>query len=235
MKIEYRNLEIKNIDDWKNAAFTSGKKRKHWKKYRSSYSLADFILNRNGISRLETMLSDALQTKVVLDKAEIEYEVRFDEFGHGREHDLGIWGKTESNQSIFIGLEAKVDEPFGDTVATVYHKAKVNELNGKSTNAPERIENLLKENLNRVTEEDFNLRYQFLYSTVGTISDANINVLLILIFKTEEYNFEKGCDNKKDFYTFMRRINAAYLGEDTYKATIRSRDLIIMYREVSFL
>ncbi len=235
MKIEYRNTEIKTMDDWQKAAFGSGKKGRHWKENRSAYSLADFILNRNGAAELESMLSNVLNTKVTLEKAEPEFEVRFDEFGHGREHDLAIWGKTESKQSIFIGLEAKVDEPFGDTVATVYQRAKVKELNGNNTNAPERIENLLKVNLKEVKEEDFTLRYQMLYSTVGTQSDLDLDVLLILVFKTKEYDFEKGCDNKKDFYTFIRRIEATHLGYDTYKATIKGKGLTIMYREVSFL
>ncbi len=241
MKIEYRGAELKTMEDWYNAAFVTGKKGRQWKEHRSAYSLADFILNKNGQAQIEAILSEVLTEEFELEKAEPEMEIRFDEFGHGREHDLVIEGKTKTNKPIFIGLEAKVDEPFGDTVATVYHRAKIKELNEKNTKAPARIEQLLKQNLKVVKEEDFTLRYQLLYSTVGTIgrekdsAENRVNILLILVFKTKDYNFEKGCDNKKDFYTFIRRIEATSLGNDTYKVTINKKELIIMYREISFL
>ena len=38
--------------------------------------------------------------------------------------DLGITGRTGSGESLFVGLEAKVDEPFGsETVGERYQKA----------------------------------------------------------------------------------------------------------------
>ena len=44
-KIRVKNKEISSLKDWENA-FNGGKL---WKKGRSAYSLADFMLNRNGI------------------------------------------------------------------------------------------------------------------------------------------------------------------------------------------
>ena len=47
-KIRVKNKEISSLKDWENA-FNGGKL---WKKGRSAYSLADFMLNRNGIKTI---------------------------------------------------------------------------------------------------------------------------------------------------------------------------------------
>ena len=61
----------------------------------------------------------------MLDRAISEYEQKFDDFrGRGRIHDLGIFGQTESGKSLFVGVEAKVDEPFGPFVHDAYLSAK---------------------------------------------------------------------------------------------------------------
>lgn len=45
LTITVRNKEVSTLKDWENA-FND---EKHWKEGRSAYSLADFILNRNGL------------------------------------------------------------------------------------------------------------------------------------------------------------------------------------------
>ena len=51
-KIRVKNKEISSLKDWENA-FNGGKL---WKKGRSAYSLADFMLNRNGIKTITEIL-----------------------------------------------------------------------------------------------------------------------------------------------------------------------------------
>ena len=51
-KIRVKNKEISSLKDWENA-FNGGKL---WKKGRSAYLLADFMLNRNGIKTITEIL-----------------------------------------------------------------------------------------------------------------------------------------------------------------------------------
>lgn len=233
MRIEFKGNAISNLAEWENYAF-SGKKALHWKEDRSAFSLADFIINKNGKQKIIELVADQINEKFTLDLAHPEYEARFDAYGHGREHDLGIFGKTESGRKFFIGVEAKVDESFGSTIASAYHTAKAKELNQISTNAPIRIEELLKFNFKTVKPGDFNLKYQFLFSTAGTLCiTVDIHILLILVFKTEVYDKKKGAANYKDLQAFLKRTEANKIDKNTYKLNIDNKDLTLIYKEVN--
>lgn len=146
MRIEDTNgEEIISLEDWAKI-FDTPQRKKHWKAGRSAHSIADFILNRGGEKRIAKLLERVVPEEVVLEKAIPEFEVRFDQFGRGRVHDLGVFGKTHSDKSIFIGIESKVDESFNRTVSEVYLEAKAKQIAGEATNAPARIENLLRLN-----------------------------------------------------------------------------------------
>jgi len=235
MKIIYKNKEITSCDDWRDTIFLKTNKAKHWKKGRSAYSLADFIMNENGEEIIKNKVADILSEKITFNEAFPEYEVRFDKFGHGREHDLGIFGTTESGKSVFIGLEAKVDETFGDKISDAYIKAKVKELNKEATNAPERIENLLTKHFKKITKSIFDLPYQLLFSTVGTISEkADIHILFVIVFETKSYNIEKGKSNYKDYVKFFNKLDAKELKskEKAYKVNIDGKELISVYMSI---
>jgi len=232
MTVEFKGQSIANLEDWENLIFT-GKKKKQWKEGRSAYSLADFILKQNDMKEIEALVAPVINGNFVLDKACPEYEARFDTYRHGREHDLGIWGKTEKGKTLFIGLEAKVDEPFGDTIATAYHKAKAKELNGKKTDAPKRIEELLNYNFSPVTYKDFDLRYQLLFSTAGTLCvEADIHILLVLVFKTDLYDPAKGRENQNDLKRFLKRAKAKKMTKGTYELNPNNQKLFLIYKEV---
>lgn len=210
-----KNQNIQTIADWEDCLFKDPKKAKHWKDGRSAKSIAKFMMQLNGEKVISDLISSLLGKKVILDTAYPEMEVRFDEYGHGREHDLGIEGKTESGESIFIGLEAKVDESFNERVSEVYFKAKAREINGESTNAAKRIDKLLKRNFDKVKSKHFNLRYQLLYSTIGTLDrTADISILLIIVFKTDKYDEIKGLENYKDYIEFIRMANSKRVNRD---------------------
>lgn len=233
--IDYDKNPINNIGEWEEKFFKATQKEKHWKKGRSAYSLADFVMNNNGEIKIVDIVSKAIGKKVVLERATPEWEIRFDGFGHGREHDLGIWGKVEgTNETIFIGLEAKVDEPFGATVSDAYIIAKTKELNGISTNAPKRVEELLKRNFKEVAIEHFSLRYQLLYATVGTVSEkADISILLVLVFKTNLYDELIGIDNYKDYIKFLKAVKAEKILDDkdieAHKISVDDKMLYSIY------
>ena len=115
MRIENtEGIPLNCLDDWKSIH-----KSTQWKQGRSAYSVANFIVNRDrdGARKLRDRVSSVLGAPVTFHKIIPEYEVKFDQYGKGRFHDLGICGKTQSGKSLFVGAEAKVDEPFGTYVA----------------------------------------------------------------------------------------------------------------------
>lgn len=232
MEIQFKGEKITNLEKWKDAFF-SGKKEKHWKEDRSAYSLADFILNKKGINMIKEIVSSIVKEEVNISFIQPEFESRFDKYGHGREHDLAILGSTFAGKKVFIGVESKVDEKFGDTIGKAYLRAKAKELNGEKTNAPKRIERLLETSFDTIKESDFNLRYQLLFSTAGTLcEEADIHIFLILVFKTDLYNPEIGNKNHKDLIAFLRRINAKEKNKGYYTASINNKELHIIYKEI---
>lgn len=235
--------EINNLKEWEHYIFKETKKEKHWKQGRSAYSIADFMMNKNGEKVITDLVSDLLKEKVSLMEAIPEKEVRFDDYGHGREHDLGIWGSTTTGDTVFIGLEAKVDETFNERISESYLKSKSRELNGETTNSAKRIEELLKRNFGEVTPEVFDLRYQLLYSTVGTLDakdsndePADISILLIIVFKTDDYDALIGIDNYKDYIQFIKAIKAKEIkytnGIDVHEIMIKGKKLLSIYMSI---
>ncbi|RCW31373.1 DUF6946 family protein [Marinilabilia salmonicolor] len=232
MRIEFKGIPVSTLDEWQNTIFI-GQKAIHWKKGRSAHALGYFIINKNGESFIKDLLVTTINEEVLLEVAYPEYQVRFDEYGHGREHDLGIYGETQSGRTIFVGVEAKVDETFGDTIQKRYLSEKAKELNEEKTNAPKRIEELLQFNFNQISRSDFDLRYQLLHTTAGTLAaDADIHVLLVLVFKTEDYDKIIGKANYEDFLKFVERTGARKIGHNTYSFIRERKSLTVIYKEI---
>jgi hypothetical protein len=238
--MEYSSIgkkAVKDINEWKEIFVNNPNKKSHWKEGRSAYELANFMLNKNGEKIIKKYLEKTLNEEISFSKGYIELEVKFDKYGHGREHDLGLWGKTNSGKTIFVGIESKVDELFRETIKEAYIKNKVNELNGKKTNAVKRIENLLKRNFQSITEKHFEIRYQLIYSTVGTImamdnkQAADISIFLIIVFKSNSYDIDIGKRNYNDFQCFIKEINCKKIlknkNMEMYKTNIDNKDLYI--------
>jgi len=226
--------EIRSLDDWEHY-FASGKKAKHWQEGRSAFEIADYVMNKEGVSNIQELVQDALSLKLEFHKAIPEYEVRFDSYGHGREHDLGLWGTTTSGQSVFIGVEAKVDEPFNQTVKDVYLKAICQQIKGVSTNVPKRIENLIRMNFEEPEQALFDLRYQLLYATAGTVAEpAYIHIMLIIVFKTDKYDYLKGLDNYRDYLNFLNATSAECVNKSLHHhiLKINEKNLNLIYQEV---
>jgi len=199
---------------------------RQWKEHRSAYSVAEFILNRDGTAELAARVSSALGERVSLKEAIQEYEVRFDEFGRGRVHDLGIFGKLASGKTVFVGLEAKVDEPFGVSLKDAYLKAKSKQITGTSTNAPERIEKLLALHFSEPDPAMFNVRYQLLYATAGTLAvEADISVLYVAVFKTPLYDEAIGADNYRDYVHFVNKVGSQSISLDDEGAVSHEMNL----------
>jgi Domain of unknown function (DUF6946) len=224
------NQEITTFEEWANI-FLGTKKEKHWKEGRSAYSIADFIFHHDGQAQFENIISSVLGDTVSFETAMIEKESRFDAYGHGREHDLGIKGSTASGKSLFVGLEVKVDESFGERIKKSYLKSKANQLSGVTTNAPARIEELIKAIFKAPDEAVFDLRYQLFYAVMGTLAEqADISVLYVAVFKTKLYNELIGLDNFKDYMAFMIKAGAEKIKTENNERTVHR--LVVGEKEI---
>lgn len=235
--LDRKGKKITDFNDWENYFLSDKRKKKDWKVGRSAQSIAKFMIDHNGENIIKKIVSELLGENIILNESIPEYEVRFDEFKNGREHDLGIFGETDLGKSIFIGVESKVDETFNEKIIDVYLKSKSKELNGEKTTAPQRIENLLKLNFKQIKPSLFNLRYQLLYSTIGTIAEgADISILLILVFNTEKYDPEKGKQNFKDYKQFIKHLDAQEIQLEgvklAHKIKLNGKELFSIYHEV---
>lgn len=81
----------------------------------------------------------------------------------------------------------------------------------------------------------FDLRYQLLYATAGTISaNADISVLYVLVFKTNLYNEKIGAKNYSDYADFLRKVGADPLPVPDnsligHRLTLQGKDLVCLY------
>lgn len=202
---------IASLEDWARL-YDNHQTSHQWKKGRSAYSAAEFVLENDGLRLVSDRASETLHTPVTVDRAVPEYEVPFDEYGRGRVHDIGIVGRTAEGKSVFVGVEAKVDESFGATVLDTYLDAKARQICGISTNAPERMEKLLSRHFFEPTRAMFQVRYQLLYATIGTLAaGADHSILFVIVFRTNAYSEAKGAENFRDYAYFMESVNAVPL------------------------
>ena len=203
--------EITSLADWAKL-YDTPQASHQWKEGRSAHAAAVFVLCQNGANALRSRVSAALGKPVEFTRAVPEHEVRFDEYGRGRVHDIAIFGETLEGESVFVGVEAKVDETFGPTVLDRYLKAKAEQIAGTSTKAPERIEQLLAKHFQEPDPSMFDIRYQLLHATAGTLAvGADISVLFVAVFKTALYNESLGADNYRDYIQFMGKVGASPL------------------------
>ena len=197
--------EITTMEQWSERVNSS-----HWKPGRSAYSLADFIMNRDGAGVLRERISSALSRPVTLDTGTPEYGAKFDSHGGSPSKlDLGIFGRVEGESSLFVGLEAKVDERFGsDTVCRRYQRA-VNYLEeNPRSKAAARVRDLLSDYFGESAEPCdsafSDIRYQLLTSTAGTVAvGAGIPVFYVMVFETDLYDDQKGRENRSDYEKFI--------------------------------
>ena len=226
MKIEDRSGKaILTFGDWA-ALYDTPQQSHQWKEHRSAWSMADFVMNRDGAALIQPRISDALGQVVQLERAVPEFEQRFDGFGRGRLHDLAIFGEAADGRSVFVGVEAKVDETFGLTVHDAYLQAKAKQIAGTSTNAPERIEQLLGLHFSEPDPSMFDVRYQLLYATAGTLAaNADLSVLYVMVFKTPLYDESVGANNYRDYVHFVDKVGGRPVALNEKVAIAHSLDL----------
>ena len=223
--VDSRGRRISDLAQWRSLIFDGTPKIRHWKKGRSAHSLAEFITGpQRGGAYLEWRLSSALSRHVELESATPEYLARFDSYrGNPSNLDLGIIGDVGCEafgSSLFVGMEAKVDETFGSTVESRYRSALKARRDGKRTNAPERVEDLLSKYFSGGGPPDVsrfaNIRYQLLTGAAGTLAaSGDVSVFYILVFRTSMYDEERGLANRRDYERFVESARGrALIQED---------------------
>ena len=221
--VDSNGRRISNLDEWRKRFFNTPSKEKHWKKGRNAYSLAEFILDCKGAAYLETRMSTALSERVRLERSTPEYRAKFDSYpGNPSNLDLGITGHVELSPratSLFVGVEAKVDETFGSTVASRYSSAMKRREAGKNTNAPERVKDLLSKYFSVHDSPDSSrfadIRYQLLTGTAGTVAaPGDVSMFYILVFRTSMYDERKGLSNLRAYENFIEVAHGKPLMRD---------------------
>ena len=200
-------------------------------------------MNRNGAAVLESRISSVLSQQVTFEQGIPEFGASFDRYSGPARLDIGISGQTGSGDSLFVGVEAKVDEPFGSTtVCKTYQYALRKRNRGERTNAPERVEGLLSRYFSDSAapcDSGFSdIRYQLLTSSAGTIAAGNdVSVFYVVVFRTALYDEEKGRENYHDYENFVNRAEGRLLmqgrdGTVAHELSLDGRRLICIYEYV---
>ena len=215
MKYYYDKQEIRTIDEWKKAfcASYSGKDDDyHWHRGRSGERLANDFIESDacGEETMRMMVATFMHTDdVLLKEAFIEHGSKFDEYSRRRMQDLAIFGSAKG-KSIFIGIEAKVDESFGSyTVSGQRNNVKKMLSEGVNTDAGLRLDKLVTDFLEGDETKYGKLRYQLLYYLAGSFREkAEVIFMPVIVYKTTgfDYHEKKGSSNKKAYETFMKDL-----------------------------
>ncbi len=186
----------------------------HWRDGRSAKELAQYITD--ALPSVPQEIEELLANFIPGDSDlfwDAEYVTEFSKFdlgkGEGRNHDAAMW-----NDQIFIGIEGKADETFGDIIGKEYKDC--------SDNKKKRIDGLCNMIWGKAPNDYSEIRYQLLTASAGILLEAKERGLekalfLVIVFKRiidgeKRYKDEKITENKKDVKAFLRKCDAADLG-----------------------
>ena len=236
--VSSRGSEISSLDDWPRP-----NKMNQWKEGRSAYSVADFILNRGGAAHLESRLSEVLRREISISLITPEKEIRFDRYERGRVHDLAIYGADSTEKTLFVGLEAKVDEKFGQTVQERFEDANKQLVRNPRSKAVERIRNLPAQFSPHLSLDSMiDIRYQLAHGTAGTVAARQENgkpydayVFYVLVFKTSLYDEHVSEENHQDYMRFISRVGGSALEHpevEAHSLTVDNKQLTCIYEHL---
>ena len=187
--------------------------------------LAKDWIDGAGHAALTKLLDSRGETaNIVVESAVAEAQTAFDDRPGGkRNHDLLIRGRAAAGQ-VVVGLEAKADETFGETVRGYLSRAEKLRDAGKATNAPERLAGLMDgiagTTLAR-TPSSGNLRYQLFFGVAGTLAAAAAEPGALAVFVVHEFataltTQEKRWANKKALAEFVGDVTGAVAPDDDW-------------------
>ena len=219
--------EIHNVEDWVKS-FDFSKNEEDGK---SAKTLAQFCKENDVESIIKKWIAPIVKEYSSLDIAIPEMSTKFDNYGKGRTHDLGIYGRIFNGKGIFIGVEAKVNETFGRTVQQAYNYVDTLRNKGKNSNLKARIDGLKDKYFPGLDLDD--IRYQLLYAIAGTLcEEADIMILLFTTFETCQYKEKYGKRNDEDLTAFLNLLKAKPIGKDCWKLNVRGQTMFVVNKHV---
>ena len=218
---------LNTLESWKEGFIeVDDKGEQHWEPGYSAHSLGLFFTKGEGKKWLDGLVRSILGCPIKYTAAEIEHESKLDTYrGKHRMQDLAVWGTCPDGRTVFVGIEAKVLEPFGnysvrdEYEAALLYKQKVNPRSRK----PNRVEDIVTElfpGKSPYDEPVCNLRYQLMHYLLGSLNEgadiveskkslkerrrADIVIMPVLVFDTPHYRTdeEKAKRNRQDFEDF---------------------------------
>lgn len=202
MVLSKNNHIINSVEEWRE--FAPPKRGDlHWKDGRSAKELAKYMVSGNGFlpDEIENVLGSINFNEDISFIGEPEAVTNLKGKGEGRNHDILLNGDNK----IIIGVEAKVDEPFGNSVSIEISK-------GSSKNKKERIRDLYSNIIGSFPGDNYDPKYQLLIAAAGTLIEAEKYhspnaMLLIITFKNGTYFSENKVNrNLDDINYFMNSI-----------------------------
>ena len=211
--------EIIDLESWFCIAPPEGGKMQ-WKDGRSAKELARYLTS--SLPELPKEMEKAifpLTSKTAIFDWCAEHETELPGKGHSRQHDSALW-----NSDLFVGIEAKADEPFGNSYVSESYLAQ-----NCSENKKRRIKSLCSMLWGK--EDDpirhTDIRYQLLAASTACLLEAfrrrlKKAMLLILVFKKDGYYEQENINkNNADLDAFLRACDAVpkengYLLQTTY-------------------
>lgn len=215
MPIIKDRTELRLLDDWERLA--GPKSSSQWVDGRSAKEAARAWLEGHGAT-LPLEVANVFTAHPAFGpinawEAEPEAKLRFDQFaGEPRNSDLVVHAQ-DIHGPFLVAVEAKADEPFGETVSETLSAALERLLENERSNGITRVQQLAQALLGSRRRGDppiKDLRYQLLTACAGAICEAERFSYRRAVMLVHEFVTDKTVDEK-------HRCNAADLGLFTWR------------------
>lgn len=219
MKIEkfhpHHPKPIRTLADWETHA--GPKSKDQWVPERSAWELANSWCGGPEPAMpacIHELLESLPETRGFdPDVAWPEHQIAFDQYGGPRNADLAVLGRATTGK-VAVTIEAKADEPFGDTVGGTFAVALERAIQSPASGGVRRIEELARALFHDAQKGQASvaeLRYQLLTAAAGTIAfadhhGAEIAVLIVHEFITEKTTDARHAQNAADYALFLGRL-----------------------------
>jgi hypothetical protein len=217
MSISKNGFPITNLAEWQEHA--GPKKSGQWSEDRSAVEVAKAWLDAGpGILPHEVsslLAKNSSFGSVESWEAEPEVKLPFDKFG-GEPRNTDLLVKvTDSHGTFLIGVEAKSDETFADTVSKTLCNALERKLKSPNSNGIERVEQLAEALFGSRQKGESSVggvRYQLMTACAGILCEGERQgcervMMLVHEFATKKTRNEKLERNSKDMDRFLARLS----------------------------
>ncbi len=200
---------IYRMEDWYCKAGPKDP-RGQWEDGHSAKEFARFIMDHDGMSLMDPLISEILPTHRHL-FAIPELVTRLDEYtGEQRNHDFVVYSKNRQ-QDLITCVEAKATERLDVLVGK-----KWDDGNRKGSNIQKRINGMSRRlwGGSISIEKIKTFRYQLLTGLVGSVIQAeqlgvDNALFLVLQLRTRKVSLKRITENKRDFTEFLNSFETA--------------------------